>query len=254
MFSGGSGSWAAARRVVEEHGPENMTLLFTDTRMEDEDLYRFIHEAADNIGVPLTTITEGRNPWHVFFDVRFLGNSRRDPCSMILKRDMADQWLQDNCDPKDTVCYVGIDWTEEHRFTRLRDRRALDGWTYRAPLCEEPLISKKDVAIWLDLYGIKQPRLYDMGFSHNNCGGFCVKAGQGHFANLLQKLPERYAKHEAMEQAIRTYLGKDVSILTDRRGDNVKKPLTLKDLRFRIEAGEKVDKFEIGGCGCFADG
>lgn len=253
MFSGGLGSWAAAKRVAAKHGTENMVLLFTDTRMEDEDLYRFIEEGAKDIGVPLTVLTEGRNPWHVFFDVRFLGNSRRDPCSKVLKRDVADKWLDDNCDPNETICYVGIDWTEEHRFTRLRDRRAADGWAYEAPLCQEPYITKKEVTALLAATGIKQPRLYDMGFSHNNCGGFCIKAGQGHFANLLKQMPERYAKHENMEQAIRTYLGKDVSILTDRRGDNVKKPLTLKDFRISVEAGETVDAFEIGGCGCFLD-
>ena len=32
-----------------------ITLLFTDTKTEDEDLYRFIREAAADVGVPLTT-------------------------------------------------------------------------------------------------------------------------------------------------------------------------------------------------------
>jgi len=31
MFSGGIGSWATARRVADEHGPEHLTLLFADT-------------------------------------------------------------------------------------------------------------------------------------------------------------------------------------------------------------------------------
>lgn len=253
MFSGGNGSWAAAKRVAERHGTENMVLLFTDTRMEDEDLYRFIKEAAANVGVPLTTITEGRNPWHVFFDERFLGNSRVDPCSKILKRQMADNWLTANCDPTDTICYVGVDWTEEHRYTRLRDRRAAEGWRYEAPMCDAPYLVKKDVTAWIAREGLTQGRLYDMGFAHDNCGGFCIKAGQGHYANLLQKLPKRYARHENMEQAFITFIGKPVSILTDRSGDGKKKPLTLKDLRIRIESGAQVDAFEIGGCGCFLD-
>lgn len=105
MFSGGNGSWAAAKRVVERYGPTDVTLLFTDTRMEDKDLYRFLLEAAANVGVPLTSIAEGRNPWHVFFDERLLGNSLKDPCSKILKRQMADNWLKANCDPAQTVCY-----------------------------------------------------------------------------------------------------------------------------------------------------
>ena len=38
MFSGGVGSWAAAKRVVERHGTEGVVLLFADTLIEDEDL------------------------------------------------------------------------------------------------------------------------------------------------------------------------------------------------------------------------
>lgn len=253
MFSGGTGSWAAAKRVVQKHGVTDVTLLFTDTRMEDEDLYRFLAEAATNVGAPLVRLAEGRNPWHVFFDKRFLGNSRMDPCSRILKREMADKWLEANCDSSETIVYVGIDWTEQHRYVRLRDLRAVDGWRYEAPLIEPPFLDKSDLAQWLKREGIKLPRLYELGFSHNNCGGFCIKAGHAHFANLLRVLPERFAHHEAMEQALRVYLGKDVSILSDRRGDGIKKPLTLKELRERIQSGKQIDMFDIGGCGCFID-
>lgn len=253
MFSGGIGSWAAAKRVVQRHGTEHLTLLFTDTLMEDEDLYRFLDDAQVNLGVPITRIAEGRTPWQVFFDERFLGNSLVDPCSKILKRQMAERWLRDHCDPAETYVYVGIDWTEEHRFTTLEARHRGAGWTYLAPLCDPPLRVKIQMLDALAAEGIRPPRLYAMGFSHNNCGGFCVKAGQGHFALLLQHMPERYRYHEQQEQAIRAHLDRDVSILTDRSGDGKKKPLTLRAFRERVEAGYEFDRFDIGGCGCFTD-
>jgi hypothetical protein len=53
MFSGGIGSWGAAKRVAASHGTECMTLLFADTKIEDPDLYRFLTDAAANIGAPL---------------------------------------------------------------------------------------------------------------------------------------------------------------------------------------------------------
>jgi 3'-phosphoadenosine 5'-phosphosulfate sulfotransferase (PAPS reductase)/FAD synthetase len=253
-FSGGVGSWAAAKRVVAAHGASDVTLLFTDTRMEDEDLYRFFREAAANVGpCEVVWLADGRTPWDVYFTKRFLGNSAVDPCSQVLKREPAANWLKEHCDPADTVVYVGIDWSEVHRYDRLRDRRAAEGWTYRAPLCEAPYLTKSDVFAWLKREGIKRPRLYDMGFEHNNCGGFCCKAGQGHFALLLKAMPERYAFHEQREQDIRVYLKADVSILADRTGDGLKKPLTLKAFRERIEGGAQIDLFERGGCGCFID-
>jgi 3'-phosphoadenosine 5'-phosphosulfate sulfotransferase (PAPS reductase)/FAD synthetase len=260
MFSGGIGSWAAAKRVAAAHGKDDLTLFFTDTLIEDEDLYRFIDEGARDVfgnRTPrLVRLAEGRDPWQVFFDERMLGNSRIDPCSKILKRRPADRWLADNFEPGNTTVYVGIDWSEEHRFLALRDRRAEAGWHYEAPLCDAPYITKSDVRRALRDAGIRMPRLYELGFEHNNCGGFCIKAGHAHFANLLRTMPERYAYHEQKEQDIRAYLKRsDIAILTDRRmvdGEEVRTPITLRDFRLRIEAGGQYDMFAIGGCGCFA--
>jgi hypothetical protein len=53
-----------------------------------------------------------------------------------------------------------------------------------------------------------------------------------------------------MEQAMRAYLGKDVSMMTYER-DGKEYPLTLTDLRLKIEAGEQIDMLDQGGCGCF---
>lgn len=248
MYSGGGGSWAAAKRVANEHGTENLTLLFADTLMEDEDLYRFLEESAADVGGQLVCISEGRDVWQVFKDVRYIGNTRIDPCSQVLKRQFMRTWLEENFDPADTVCYLGIDWTELHRHEQAKERWA--PWAVESPLCEAPYLSKADIFNAMSKAGIKPPRLYLMGFPHNNCGGFCVKAGQKHFKHLLQVLPERYAYHEAKEQEMREYLGKDVAILRDRRGGTTK-PLTLKALRERLENDSTdVDELDWGGCGC----
>jgi hypothetical protein len=303
MFSGGLGSEAAARRVADQFGTKRLTLLFTDTRGEDNDLYRFLVISAVRIfginnptrrtalggawevllalperepgekaaewaarrkpllaklqrwtakAVPrLKWIAEGRTIWEVFEDERYLGNSRADPCSKILKRQMADRWLDANRDPASTVVYVGIDWSEIHRYEHLRDRRL--PWTYEAPLCSAPYLTKQAMLQSLRDRGIEPPRLYALGFHHNNCGGGCVKAGIGHFAHLLRVLPAVYAEWEENEEALRQQLGRnDIAILRSRAG-GTPTPLTLAALRQRIEAGGEVDQFEIGGCGCFSD-
>jgi hypothetical protein len=38
------GSFAEAKSCVDKYGKENVLLLFSDTLMEDEDLYRFLME------------------------------------------------------------------------------------------------------------------------------------------------------------------------------------------------------------------
>ena len=258
MFSGGVGSWAAAKRAAERHGTADMVLLFTDTKTEDEDLYRFIDEAAANVGAPLVTIADGRTIWELFRDVRFLGNSQIAPCTTKLKRDVADRWLAENCDPTETVCYVGIDWTEAHRFDGTLTRKGLKrakaelGWRFEAPMCEAPFVAKWQMMRDLDRAGIKPPRMYAEGFGHNNCGGMCVKGGIGHWSLVWRARPATFLQAEREEKAMQDMLGKPVTILTETR-DGVDAPLPLSELRRRLSCGEQVDLFAHGGCGCFID-
>lgn len=245
-FSGGIGSWAAAQRVRERHGVDDLILLFADVKMEDEDTYRFLRDAANNIGGEFVVISEGRDPWAVFRDERIL-TSRLDPCSKLLKRELLDRWIKERFAPDQCVRYIGIDWTEQHRLEAARPRFA--PYTVEAPLCEPPLLSKADLIAQARAQGLEPPRLYALGFQHGNCGGFCVKAGQAQFAQLLRTFPERYRYHESKEQELRETLGPNAYILRDRRGGTTK-PLTLRDFRLRMEAQETFDKHEWGGCGC----
>jgi hypothetical protein len=151
-------------------------------------------------------------------------------------------------DPSEVTIYLGFDWTEIHRY-----ERAIKHWlpyTIKSPLCEPPYIDKEVMKKMIADDGIELPRLYKMGFAHNNCGGGCVKAGIGHFAKLYREFPERYKEWEDREQEIRDYLGKDVSILR-RQKNKAKTNLTLKQLREEIDTLSVSELCDIGGCGCF---
>lgn len=245
LFSGGISSWAAARRLVDAHGTSGIVLLFTDTLTEDRDLYRFLYEAAADIAAPLEMVAEGRDIWQVFRDERMLGNARIDPCSRILKREQSRRWIENHA--PDAAIVIGYDWDEGHRLEQFAA-----AWSPRqviAPLMDKPYLSRTDKLALARSHGLRPPRLYDLGFAHNNCGGGCVKAGIGHFAHLLKVLPDVYATWEANEQRMRDQLG-EVSILRDRSGGTTD-TLTLRDLRVRIEAGQPIDLWDIGGCDCF---
>lgn len=56
-FSGGMGSFAEAKSCVDKFGKENVILVFADTLMEDEDLYRFKDECVAFLGCELVTLT-----------------------------------------------------------------------------------------------------------------------------------------------------------------------------------------------------
>jgi hypothetical protein len=213
-------------------------------------LYRFLEEGAANIGVPVTRIAEGRTPRQVMSDENFIGNSRMDPCSRILKREFLDKWFDANCDPATTVRYIGIDWTEINRFTTFQRRMA--PWITDAPLCtHEPPLGKAQAFAMLEKEGIKPPILNRLGFAHNNCGGACIKAGQAQWANLLKHIPETYASWETWEEGMIARKG-NRSILRDRSGGE-SKPLTLRNFRLRVDNNQSYDIHDIGGCGCAID-
>lgn len=175
-YSGGLSSWYCGKWVAETYGRENTTLLFADTLIEDEDLYGFLAESAGDIGVPLTVVCDGRTPWEVFEDRRLIGNHRRDPCSEVLKRNLLDKWRRDNCTPEDSIHYIGLGWWEPTRVERLPARFA--PWRVEMPLATRFDIDPQVLLEMARACGLPPPRLYELGFPHNNCGGFCVKAGQ----------------------------------------------------------------------------
>lgn len=245
MLSGGVTSFIALVRTLAAHDPATVTALFCDTRIEDEDTYRFLDDISRQVH-PVTRISDGRDVWQLFRNERFVGNSRADICSRVLKRELADTWVNDNA--PGAVIVLGLDWSEPHRVARSRARFAERGFETEFPLDAPPHLFKGEYMAQTRALGIEPPRLYALGFEHNNCGGFCVKGGQAQFSRLLAVMPERYRYHEEQEELTRRHIGADVAILRDRAGGETR-PLTLREFRERIEAG-KPPMDDIFSCNC----
>jgi hypothetical protein len=249
-YSGGAASFVAAHLAVEKYGASSVTLVFCDTMIEDPDLYRFVREGAEALGCEFVRVADGRNPWDVFRDRKYQGNTRTAHCTVELKGKIFARWLSENFEPDQCVIHFGFDWTEEHRLKEARKNWA--PYTCEALLCAPPYLSKAQVHQVVDDYDIELPRLYGLGFVHNNCGGFCVRAGQAHFETLLRELPEVYAWHEAQQEQLMLDVPTVRPFLRIVR-NKVTHYLTLKQYREHLQRGGEFDPFEYGGCGCFSD-
>lgn len=252
-YSGGIGSAMTAQLLCEEYGKENVALLFADTNMEDEDLYRFNSDLVNKLKCEFIRIADGRTVWEVFEDVKFIGNSRIDPCSKILKRELIKNYIKCNFLPDECNIWVGIDCTEEHRLERV----VLNNkpYVYRSFLIENGYFIFPSTKIdWCNKMEIIPPRLYSMNFAHNNCGGFCVKAGLGQFKLLYEKLPERYKYHENKELEV-MLKNKNLKPFLKKNINGKVEYITLKYYRENyLESNSKqLTEFELldyGGCGC----
>lgn len=295
LYSGGLGSWAAAKRAVQRFGPEAVTLLFTDTTDEDPDLYRFLVLSAANVmgvtvqGIPnaeppeahereeaeawrvrwrelaaqvprLVWLEDGRGLWALFNARNMVASGQRDTCSEDLKRKLTWRFLKERGGSETTALVLGIDWQEDHRLDNgtgggVVPRYRKRGWTVWAPMVDKPWLTPPDVRAWVRLEGLPLPRLYSEGFAHNNCGGFCVKAGDGAVLWLLQRRPDLYAYHEGEEAAFNAARpDKPPAAVFTPYVDGSRRPMTMREIRERVEGMTlQLNLFDTGGCGCFVD-
>jgi hypothetical protein len=254
QFSSGITSWAVAHLDIQANGRDNVVLLFADTLAEDDDNYRFLRDAAEQLGVPVTRVCDGRTPEQVDIDARWLSNSRLAKCSHELKQIPCRQWMTENTTPDAAVVYVGLTWDEAHRADAIR--RWWQPWRVELPLMRPPYRDKDHWLREARRLGLEPPRMYAMGFPHANCGGTCPRGGQAQHALLLRTFPDRFARREDHERRMQALLDADHTILRDRT-DGVTKQLPLAVLRRRIEAKDEgmlaFDELDWGGCGCFTD-
>lgn len=274
MFSSGIGSWAAAKRWRETFPEDRLTLLFADTNIEDEDNYRFLMDAAQNVlGDLQQRITDedyskeweahdgsgqlvwltngGTTIWQLFDEKQFLATKAADLCSRELKRVPLRRWcLHNDVD----VVVMGFGFEEMHRVSRAA--KHWTKWTVAAPMAHEPYMTKDMVLDWAREEGLEPPRLYSVGdgvLPHANCGGACVKAGQRMFEVAYHHLPEVFSEWERRETEFREKYDVDVAFLMRKTPGYKRRPLPLSEFRQEIEAGCEVDPLDVGSCNCMGE-
>ena len=241
--SGGVCSAVALLRAIERFGAGNVTPVFCDTLSEDADCYRFIDDCDKAFGVKTVWIADGRDLWEVARDEKCIPNSQRGFCSRILKREMFAAWAEQF--QPELVAY-GFSAEESERCARQAKSSAFPCWF---PLLDSHIVCGGDAKRIIREQGLRIPRLYGRDYEHNNCGGFCFKAGQRQFAHLLLDNRCLYLYHEGKEQEVREMLGKDVAIMKDRRGGKTR-PMTMRE--FRLAMDKQPDFFDEsdGGAAC----
>lgn len=182
FFSSGIGSWATAKRVAQQCGTDELILLFADTGIEDPDNYRFLREAAKNVGGELVVVKSARDR-DVFANWRSrraISNDRMPFCSFDMKHAPCREWLykidpltgewsrqiqmdRPRCPyPKPSespiTLYVGISWDEIHRLAAIE--RGWSPWRVEAPLTEAPYLDKKSLLEWAESEGLKPPPVF----------------------------------------------------------------------------------------------
>lgn len=166
---------------------------------------------------------------------RFMPNSRIDSCSKALKRRKSQSWIKKNFkNPDDVSIYVGIGIWEEHRV-----KRAAKNWEpyqLSSPLVNYQVFEQDIEKEAFEVTGVNLPYLYQIGLSHNNCSGFCVKAGLSHYRQLLKEDRNLYLEHERNEELLYEK-NSNLKPFLQSQVNKVRYYITLKQYRLYLEEG-----------------
>jgi hypothetical protein len=248
-LSGGISSAVATDRAIQRYGRNKVWLWFADTTWEDDDLYRFLDDCAKRWGGKLFVSRDGRTPLQVAEDKHIVPNQKMAPCSFVLKVDRFTEWLWRV--PRPVTVLLGLDWSEIHRTHAPRQHyEQIPGVYVDFPLLWKPYCY--DYFAEVRSWGIETPRLYQMGFPHNNCGGRCVRQGIREWQRLRIHFPKRFAEVRDWEHMQRAKGGKlaEYAIARDQSNGRVR-PLTLAELeqRDKPQPGEPVQE-DLFACFC----
>lgn len=179
-------------------------------------------------GSELTKYCDGRKPPEIWTKKHIIPCNQLCPCWQVLKMTPFKLFLSELKKP--ITVYLGFGWSDYNRLDApRRNYESIPGVRVDHPLLwDYPFDLRKEIESW----GIRIPRFYNYGFSHNNCGGRCPKQGQLEWLRLLRFFPERFEEMERWEQEARSHddSRSNRSFLKRIRDGRVS-PLTLRQLR-----------------------
>jgi 3'-phosphoadenosine 5'-phosphosulfate sulfotransferase (PAPS reductase)/FAD synthetase len=237
-------AYIACRLKDEGHDP---FCLFSDTKREDEDTYRFGHEVARRWNLNVVEASDGRDLWDVFIAQRMIPARQISMCSIRMKIKPSQKWLEE-CKGSGWVHY-GYDLDEEERAERTRKNWKFEHLSPSFPLIEWG-ISKAQCFGYFNAHNVKTPRIYER-FQNANClpfKNFSVKD----WIALGYHYPDKFNEAMAFEEANGLRWIQEGTTLREVMAMVPAQPPTRKGRR-KLQMMEPAFSFDMGCDRCAAD-
>ena len=234
--SGGVTSAWALGWALREFPRDEVIALFHDTRREDEDTYRFLHEIARKLAIEVTERSDGRSVEEVEDDEGALANNRMAFCSRILKAEQRDSYFKELRDEgvESIVNVLGFSAIEWQRVQRATARAEVAGYAVRFPLIENG-VAKQECADWCLNLGVRPPIMYEWS-EHANCVG-CRRGGKAYWLAVKENKPDIFEAMSEREGRFGHTFLKDTTLAQ----------LAITGLKRKVRQREAI---EIGPCEC----
>jgi len=192
-FSCGAASAIASKLAVKKYN--NCEIVYCDAGGEHESNYQFLKDVENWIGKEITILKSKKYNSHfeVFEQTKYLQGIQGARCTTELKKKLRLEYQQ-----PDDIHIFGYTVEEKKRAEKFEN--------YNPELFVDWILIEKGITkdnclgmLWQS--GIKLPKMYDLGYNHNNCIG-CVKGGMGYWNKIRKDFPEHFDKMAKIERKI----------------------------------------------------
>ena len=192
-FSCGAASAVAAKYAVKKY--KNCEIVYCDTGGEHPSNKQFLKDVEKWIGKDITILKNHKYEDHfdVFEKTKYLYGNLGSRCTVELKKKLRLDYQR-----ADDIHILGYTYDEKGRADKFENRNpelSVD-W-----ILVENQITKENCLgiIWQS--EIKMPKMYDLGYNHNNCIG-CVKGGMGYWNKIRKDFPDHFNRMAKIERKI----------------------------------------------------
>lgn len=241
-FSGGVTSAWCAGWALRNYPRDEVMLLFHDTKEEHSDTYRFLHEMAARLEMPITERSDGRSVTELFRDEGYLGNNQKTFCSRILKAEPCSAFISELKSQGVTEIHkvIGYSAREPDRVARMVGHCDAEGVIARFPVIEAA-VTKQQCADWVQCeMGVRPSAMYEWA-DHANCVG-CVKGGRAYWLAVARNHPDVFEQRAQLEEEF----GHEIIRGGDRNRVTLRQLLQI-GLKRKVNQRERI---EIGACEC----
>lgn len=182
-FSCGAASAVAAKLAVEKYG-NGVRVIYCDTMStEHPDNKRFFDEVQAWIGKPIEVIRSDKYASinDVFEKTRYMAGPAGARCTLEMKKAPREAMQQ-----PDDIHIFGYTFDEQKRAEDFEDREQNRSLQVEWILIDFEVTKERCLEL-LAAEGIKLPKMYELGFDHNNCLG-CVKSQSPGYWNKVRRL------------------------------------------------------------------
>ena len=199
-FSCGAASAIASMYAVKKY--DNCDIVYCDTGGEHQSNKKFLIDIEKLIGKEIKVLKnlKYKDHFEVFKKEKYLQGIRGARCTTELKKK-----LRLNYQRPDDIHIFGYTLEEKSRaekFEHYNPELFVD-W-----ILIEKGITKENCLGILWQKGIKLPKMYELGYNHNNCIG-CVKGGMGYWNQIRKDFPEHFNKMAEIERNIEHSIFRD---------------------------------------------